>query len=130
MIQTDIRMVKCAIVGSRHWENVELIDRIIAGAYKANPGLVVVSGAGGNVDKRAAAYAREQHIPLIEFPADWQQYGVAAGLLRNSQIVEVADCMLAFWDEVSNGTRDSIRKARLKPIPVKVYAENGSIIEP
>lgn len=34
---------------------------------------------------------------LTKFPADWNKYGKTAGYLRNMQMAEYADALIAFW---------------------------------
>ena len=51
-------------------------------------------------------------IPLLVFKPDYQKYGRGATLVRNTQIIENADVVFAFWDGQSKGTKDSITKAK------------------
>ena len=50
-------------------------------------------------------------IPLLVFKPDYQKYGRGATLVRNTQIIENAEVVFAFWDGQSRGTKDSIKKA-------------------
>lgn len=43
---------------------------------------------------------------------------------RNSNIIEAADELIAFWVNQTPGTKDAIDKARQKDIPVKVFSYN------
>ena len=65
---------------------------------------------------------REQGLPLTVFKPDWSQ-GRWEEPLRNSQIVDYCERMLACWDGKSKGTRDSITKAEVqgKLLAVVVY---------
>lgn len=54
------------------------------------------------------------------FSPDYQRYGRRAPLVRNEQIVEYADQVLAFWDGESHGTGRTIALCIEKNRPVRV----------
>ena len=59
-----------------------------------------------------ASLAEEMGLPLLEFKPDYGKYGRGAPLVRNTEIVNAADYVLAFPSGDSKGTYDAIRKAR------------------
>jgi len=71
----------------------------------------IVSGGARGADKLAAKLAKNNDIPLVEFLADWDAYPRVAGFMRNSDIVNNSDVIVAFWNG-SPGTGDSIAKAK------------------
>ena len=88
---------------------------------------VVVGGARG-VDTLADRWAREHDIPLKRFPADWNSYGKAAGMIRNRQMAEYAaqstdgpGALVAIWDGISLGTRHMIQTAKANGLLVEVH---------
>lgn len=99
--------MKLAIVGSREWGHPEMVRSFIQALPKDT---IVISGHARGVDRYAETFAREAGLEVISFPADWS-LGPKAGLLRNTQIVNTCDKLVAFWDGKSKGTKDSIRKA-------------------
>ena len=50
-------------------------------------------------------------IRLTEFLPDYARYKRGAPLKRNEQIIEYADCIIAFWDGSSKGTKYVIDRA-------------------
>ena len=66
-------------------------------------------------------------IEVVSIPADWAQ-GRGAGHARNTIIVEQADRVVAFWDEESPGTRDTIGKARSQGKLHMVRGKDGRVI--
>lgn len=58
--------------------------------------------------------------------ADWGKYGKAAGPIRNQEIVNVSDIVIAFWNKKSRGTKDTIDKALRgnKPVLVIPFLED------
>jgi hypothetical protein len=107
-----------AIVGSRNYPALEHVHRVV----NALPDhAVVVSGGARGVDSAAVMYAAMRGLHQIVLRPDWQQYGRAAGFIRNQEIVDAADRLVAFHHAASAGTADSIAKARARGIPVTVY---------
>jgi YspA, cpYpsA-related SLOG family len=101
--------MKIAIVGSRGFLDTDLIDDHVSGL---EPGTTVVSGGAKGVDSRAEWAARKNGFPVVVFLPDWNRHGKKAGFLRNKQIVDACDEMVAFWDGRSRGTQHSISLAR------------------
>jgi YspA, cpYpsA-related SLOG family len=80
----------------------------------------VVSGLAGGVDMLAVRYALEQGLPCDPFPAEWKKWGRRAGYLRNQQMAQYADALIAVWDGKSPGTRHMIEVAKARGLPVYV----------
>ena len=57
----------------------------------------------------------------MEHPERPQVVDVTAYYLRNQDVVDVADELLAFQVNASSGTQDTVDRARLKGIPVVVF---------
>ncbi len=80
----------------------------------------VVSGRARGVDQLGEQYARQNGIPIKEFPAKWNRYGKSAGYRRNTEMAEYADALIALWDSKSKGTEHMINLARDKGLFVVV----------
>ena len=68
----------------------------------------VVCGGAKGADALGAEWARINGIPVKYFNAEWEKYGNAAGIIRNHQMGDYADYLVAFWDRNSRGTMDMI----------------------
>lgn len=106
--------MKIAVIGSRGVTGVNLERHLPEYCDE------IVSGGACGVDTQAAAYAGEKKIKLTEFLPHYQIYGRAAPLLRNRQIVDYADEVIAFWDGISKGTLSVIRYCEKTGTPCKV----------
>lgn len=95
--------MKVAVIGSRGIGEIDLA------CYLPTECDEIVSGGAKGVDAYAAEYARKNGIKLTEFLPQYERYGRGAPIVRNRQIVEYADEVLAFWDGVSKGTLSVIR---------------------
>jgi len=84
----------------------------------------LVSGASGNVDLAGEEWARENDIPIKRFPADWDKHGKAAGPIRNREMAEYADALIAVWDGESKGTANMILEMHRQGKPVFVWGVN------
>lgn len=62
-------------------------------------------------------------IELDPYPADWDRHGRSAGPRRNQEMAETSDCLLAFWDGKSKGTRNMIQLALDYGLEVHVYRQ-------
>lgn len=115
-----------AIVGSRDypdWAHVAMAVDSLA------PSTIVVSGAARGVDTVAANRARSRGLEVVEFPADWRSFGNAAGMIRNRQIVERCDWLIAFWYRQSKGTANSIDLARAMGKPALIFSPQSTLAE-
>ena len=77
----------------------------------------VVSGGARGVDKLGEIWAVKNDIPIRLFPANWKEHGRSAGYIRNKEMANYADALIALWDGKSAGTRhmvDLAIKADLK----------------
>lgn len=112
----NITEMKIAIVGSRDYHKYDIIkttmDQIRENMKKQGLEIIeIVSGGASGVDTLARQYAEENKLQFKEFPADWAQYGKSAGPMRNQQIVNYSDYVVAFPSGPSHGTRDTIKRA-------------------
>ena len=88
---------RLAVVGSRHCTDQDLIEIYILMLHEQlGERLSLVSGAATGVDTLARISADKYGIPIKECPADWKKYGRAAGPIRNKQLVQASDAVLAF----------------------------------
>ncbi|MBR4086715.1 MAG: DUF2493 domain-containing protein [Clostridia bacterium] len=104
-----------AIIGSR--------DLWVADFEKYLPEGVeeIVSGGARGIDTAARKYAQEKGIKLKEFLPDYATHGNRAPLLRNLEIIDYSDLVLAFWDGSSRGTKFVIDQCKKRGKPCKIF---------
>lgn len=102
--------MKVAVIGSRSFNDYEEVKRILS-EIKIT---LLISGGASGADSLGERYAKENNIETKIFLPDWNKHGKVAGLLRNTDIVNEAELVVAFWDGVSKGTKDSLNKAQEK----------------
>ena len=106
--------MKIAVVGSRGVDNIKLEEYIPSECEE------IVSGGARGVDALAAEYARKNGLKLTEFIPQYEKYGRGAPLVRNREIVEYSELVLAFWDGSSAGTLYVINYCKKIGKPIKV----------
>ncbi len=112
--------MKTAVIGSRNFDNYDLLTATLAG----EPITELLTGGASGADSLAACYARKQGLTLTEILPDWRRHGRSAGPIRNGELIRQAERVIAFWDGKSPGTKDTINKARAAGKPVRViYTE-------
>ena len=80
----------------------------------------IVSGRANGTDRLGEKFARANNYIVKEFPANWDKYGKSAGYIRNLEMAEYADFLIAFWDGKSKGTKYMIDLARKHNLKIKI----------
>jgi len=139
------------IAGSRDFPDLALVASVID-TLDADD--IIVSGGARGVDRAAETRAIDVHLPVVSFrplnlvvehpgwcierilldfdgvqsrtqlPERYPGFAPAA-FVRNGYIVELAEKMLLFWDGHSSGTKDTLRKAQAKGIPVDLIRDDS-----
>lgn len=121
--------MKIAIVGSRGFPAEESARHLILRTLQQGDELI--SGGAKGPDSWADDIARlkglERHVlrPNVGREAPAWAFRKAA-MTWNREIVEAADCVLAFWDGNSNGTANTIAWAAALGKPVTVITSSNS----
>jgi hypothetical protein len=90
----------------------------------------IVSGAARGVDLWGEIWGELRGLAVRRFPADWAHHGRCAGPIRNGQMAEYADALLAIWDGKSKGTADMIQQMRRLGKPVFVFSvESAPLVD-
>jgi len=106
------------VCGGRDFADYDAVGRFLDMARAKYWDLVIIHGAARGADSLAGYWAKANHIPVEEYPADWKQHGKGAGSIRNQRMLDEGrpDAVLAFPGGV--GTADMIRRARAAGLPV------------
>lgn len=116
--------MRIAIIGSREKflaEPAEVRRRVREYVSSLLRDTIIISGGARGVDSYAAGAARDFGLVLVEYPADWDAHGRAAGMIRNKLVVDQADKVVAFWDGESAGTANALNLTRDAHKPVEIY---------
>ena len=116
--------MRVAIIGSRTFNDYELLKKQILDNISLDDIEVIVSGGAKGADTLGERFADEFNIKKNIILPNWQKYGKSAGFKRNIEIINNCDIVFAFCMDNSTGTMDSVRKAEFKLIPVILWTNN------
>lgn len=113
---------KVIIAGGRYFSDYELLKKTCDEFLQDKTGeeIVIISGHASRADTLGERYAQEKGFKIETYPADWKKYGRAAGTIRNEQMANIANALVAFWDGKSKGTKSMISLAKKKGLQVFV----------
>lgn len=113
-------VMKTIIAGSRGIKSYRDVCLAVRESGFADSITEVVSGGAAGVDSLGERWARTRNLPVKHFLPDWKAHGKAAGIIRNHQMGDYAQALIAVWDGKSKGTKDMIDYAKKKGLKVFV----------
>jgi hypothetical protein len=99
---------KVIIAGGRNYSNYEELKVVCDFYLKLKPEIEIICGGANGADALGKKYGIDHNHIVSSFPANWDKYGKSAGYKRNTEMAEVADALIAFWDGESKGTKHMI----------------------
>lgn len=115
--------MKVLICGSREYDNWQFFCAELDRLRERIKYDTIIHGDAPGTDTMAGVYARQRDIPLEVYPADWDQFGKAAGPIRNKQMLDEGkpDLVIAFLSKDSKGTKDMISQSEKSKIKMITY---------
>ena len=116
-------MKRILICGDRNWTNYTAIENLVS---KLPTGSVIIQGEANGADALAKHAGLFYGHTVESYPANWNEYGLAAGPMRNKQMLDEGkpDIVYAFHPNLdkSKGTRDMVKQAMRRGIEVVVVS--------
>lgn len=114
---------KIIIAGGRDYDNLQQLteecNKVVNTLIKEKA-ITIISGHAPGADRTGEKYAQIKGLKIKRMPAEWKKHGKAAGPIRNREMAEIADALIAFWDGNSRGTANMISLARSRGLNVNV----------
>lgn len=111
--------MRTIIAGSR---TINDIQQLITAVDKCGWTITrVVSGRAKGADHLGELWAEFMNIPVDLYSADWKKHGRSAGYIRNTEMANNAEALIALWDGESRGTKHMIDIAKEKGLSVYVH---------
>lgn len=115
-------MIKVIIAGSRNFYDYDTVEETVISFFMSHgfpkENIEIISGGARGADKLGEQLAKSYRLKLTVFPAQWDTYGKAAGMIRNQEMANYAAkdsnkaILFAFWDGQSRGTKGMIDIAK------------------
>lgn len=86
----------------------------------------ISGGCPTGIDNSVKYMTKVHAFKYKEFPADWDQYGKAAGPIRNKEMAEYADALLLIWDGSSKGSANMKKEMQKLNKPIYEIIIKGS----
>jgi hypothetical protein len=127
------------VTGSRTWDDKDFIWNVLDLALAELRDVTVVHGAcGKGADAIAQGWVRHhlinrrnEQVRAERHPADWSQFGRAAGFRRNAAMVQLgADLCLAFIRDGSKGATNCADLAERAGIETRRFEYYAHSVEP
>lgn len=121
-------MFRVIIAGTRDFNDYDLLkkycDYMLSKKVESGEQITIISGGASGADALGEKYAKERGYSLRLFPAQWEKYGRQAGPMRNREMADNADALIAYWDGKSRGTKNMIEEAKKRglKVAIKQYA--------
>lgn len=112
--------MRIIVAGSRTFDDYALLEKTMDRLTRKLKTVIVLNGGAEGADRLGEKWAFSRWHTVMNYFADWEKYGKAAGAIRNQEMVANADALCAFWDGKSPGTKDVIAKARKAKLKVRV----------
>lgn len=107
-------VMKLLVTGGRNFNDEEFVFKELDKLHKIYNFSLLIHGDATGADTLSKNWALKNNVPVKAFPVtkqDWQQYGKAAGVIRNSVMLkENPDLLVAFPG--GKGTADMVKKAQ------------------
>ena len=114
--------LRVLVCGSRYYTDYR---KVLEQLRKLDAALVI-AGACRGADFLAVKAAKACSIPYVEFPADWQTFGKAAGPIRNIQMLKEGkpDFALVFHPDIasSKGSKHMLSLVKWAGVPFLIVS--------
>lgn len=110
------------ICGDRNWTDVKAIAKVMRGFDPHTS--ILICGMARGADRISYQLAKGTGWRVMEFPADWDKHGRAAGPIRNAEMLTVGkpELVIAFHDDLDNskGTANMVKIAKRAGVRVRL----------
>jgi hypothetical protein len=112
--------MRCIIAGSRDFTDQEIVDDAMEECGFTSEITEVVCGMARGVDTLGLAWANQRNVWVARYPAKWGIHGNRAGLIRNEEMAQNADALVAI-PGAGPGTKHMISMARKYDLRIFVF---------
>lgn len=113
--------MRVLVCGGRNYQNKRFLFEELDMLNVEEGITMVIEGGASGADNLAFEWARSRYKPVITHFADWASLGVAAGPIRNAEMLQnyAPDLVIAFPG--GKGTEDMVNRAKTANVEVKCF---------
>lgn len=115
---------KVIIAGGRDFNDYQLLVDSCDKYLVNKNNIEIVSGTAKGADLLGEQYAKDRGHSVKKFKPDWASLGKRAGFIRNEQMAQYGNALIAFFDGESKGTKHMIDTAQKLGLPMKIVKYN------
>lgn len=114
---------KVIVCGGRDFVDWDWLNEVLNAMHAIHSFTHIIHGDAYGADTLAENWAIDHGVQDVACPANWKQWPVAAGPIRNQAMLDLgADAVIAFPG--GKGTADMVSRARRRGVPV-IKPEKG-----
>ena len=109
---------KVLVCGGRDFDDRARLFGVLDEMHRDMPIGCIISGNARGADTLGEQWAKQNRVALMQFPANWDVMGNAAGKIRNTWMLDFGkpDCVVA--TDGGPGTRHMVTQARRAGVEV------------
>jgi len=116
------------VCGSRAWKDKVFLHRVLTSIAQKSGGLsFLIEGEAAGADTMAKDWAKQNHVPILAFPAKWSMHGRKAGMIRNREMLikgrPTFVCAFTAGSTLTRGTANMVALTKKAKIPLTIYYE-------
>lgn len=104
-------MTRILVTGGRTFSDEKRLREVLGHLHATHGVDTVIHGACKGADLLADLWARERHLAVLAFPANWSLYGKLAGPRRNREMLQRGQPDLVVAFPGGDGTRNMMEQA-------------------
>jgi hypothetical protein len=111
--------MRVLVCGGRNFSDDQYSDEVLDNLHESRgPITVIINGGAHGADACARWWAESRKVKCVTVPANWAEFGKAAGPIRNERMLRdfKPDMVVAFLG--GRGTKDMVRRAELAGVEV------------
>lgn len=115
--------MRVLVCGGRDYDNREVLYSALDNLHVKHPFSVLIHGDAKGADTLGADWAARNKVLIEVYPANWKRDGIAAGPVRNQQMLSEGkpDLVVAFPTPSSRGTWDMVSRARKAGVEIRLH---------
>lgn len=120
--------MRVIVAGGRGFSHIGVLFQKLDELHEQSPITIIIHGGARGADAMAGKWCEDRlGVAPIVFPAKWNTHKIAAGPIRNQQMIDEGMPDLVVLFPGGNGTRDMERRAKSAGIPTIRYEMAASI---